>query len=298
MNINNKSKAIVALLLNSSIIGFSYLIVKNALFYSTPILILTDRLVLAFVFLQILKFVGLLKIEKIEKHSKRKIFIISLFYPICFFLFQNFGIKRISTSETAIIYGLIPVITLFFSALFLKQKATTFQNLGVLFSVCGISYISFASFQSVSGDFLGYVFVTLSVISSGIYYVFIKKYLSDIPTVTITYYLISFAMPIMILFGLINDKDFWKIERFSDYNYLLLLSYLGVLSTFVTSSLTNFGIKKLSPTHVSIFTNLSPVFGVLAGVIFLKEKLTQDIIVGGVLIFSGVIVSLIKNEKQ
>lgn len=105
-------------------------------------------------------------------------------------------------------------------------------------------------------------------------------------------------MPMMILLGFVADKNFWDISRFSEYSYILTLLYLGVLSTFVASALTNFGIKKLTPTHVAIFTNLSPVFGVIAGVIFLKEKLTLDVTFGGVLIFSGVIVSIIKTEMK
>lgn len=298
METRTKGKATLSLILNALIIGFSYLIVKKALNHSTPILILADRLVIAFLALFICRATGFIKIDKVDKPAKRKILLLSILYPIAFFILQNYGIKRVATSETAMIYGLIPAFTLLFSFFYLKQRANILQQVGVLSSVAGILYISINSMTSLTGDAWGYLLVSLSVMSMAGYYVFIKKNLQGISPLTITYYLITFATPAMIIVGLFTEGDFVDYARFVDISYILCILYLGILSTLVTSLLTNFAIKNLSPTQVSVFSNLNPIFGVFAGIIFMNEILTTPTIIGGIMIFLGVVLCIIKPNKK
>src|SRR5690606_22683041 len=109
------------------------------------------------------------------------------------------------------------------------------------------------------------------------YYLFLKKSVAQIPPIIITYYLVLFAVvsSIVVYLGweLINFRTASNWRRLKSYSYVLAILYLGILSTLGTSLLTSIGIKTLSAVHTSIFSNISPIFGTLAGILILGDVL-------------------------
>lgn len=71
--------------------------------------------------------------------------------------------------------------------------------------------------------------------------------------------------------------------------FIIAIAYLGVLSSLVTSILTNYILSKIEASKMSVFSNLGTVISIVAGVLFLKEKLYYYHIIGSILIISGVI---------
>ncbi len=58
-----------------------------------------------------------------------------------FFGFQIFGLVYIASSEAGIIQATIPIFTMIFSIIFLKERPSILQKLSILLSVAGVVYI-------------------------------------------------------------------------------------------------------------------------------------------------------------
>ena len=72
--------------------------------------------------------------------------------------------------------------------------------------------------------------------------------------------------------------------------------YLGALSTVLAYYWFAMGIEKLGATAAASYVFLVPVFGVLGGVWLLDEKVGWTLIVGFILIVSGV--RLVQRESE
>lgn len=284
------------MLISAIIIGFSYVVLKTGLEYASPFTILIDRLLIAILAVYLLKKTGIITIENLTTGQKRRLFLLSLLYPIGFFLFQNIGINHTTASEAAILYSLVPIFTTVASAIILKEKTTAIQKFGILLSFGGMAYISVQSLNGLTNSAIGYAFLFCSLLSIVLYYVLLKKYVANLSPVSITYYLLLYAiLPAVISYvgwELINSGALPAFARLANHNYLFVVGYLGVLSTLVTSMLITFGIKKLSATQASIFSNISPVFGIIAGVLIMGDILTTYQVVGAICIFTGMYISL------
>lgn len=297
-----KITAVVSLLASAIIIGFSYVVLKTGLKYALPFTVLIDRLLIAMLVIFLLKKTGVITIDKISNEQKVKLFFLSALYPIAFFMFQNFGIKHITASEASIIYSLIPILTTIASAIVLKEKTTGLQKFGILLSFGGMAYISFRSFNGFSDSAIGYILIFCSLLSMVFYYVFLKKSVAKISPVSITYYLVLFAVlsSVVVYLGweLINYQTLPDLDRLENYGYVIAILYLGVLSTLGTSLLTSIGIKNLSAVQTSIFSNISPFFGILAGVLIMGDVLQTYQIIGAICIFTGMFISLRYTTKN
>ncbi|HID0836330.1 TPA: EamA family transporter, partial [Clostridium botulinum] len=65
--------------------------------------------------------------------------------------------------------------------------------------------------------------------------------------------------------------------------------YLGILSSLVTSFLLNYSLSKIEASKMSVFNNLSTLITMMAGVVFLGEKLQYFHIIGSFMIILGIV---------
>lgn len=293
---NVKTIAIIYLLISAIIIGFSFVVIKTGLKYASPYTILVDRLLAAFLVMVLLRAMGVTKIDKISAGQKTKLFFLSQMYPLAFFLFTNIGVTYISASETSILYSLLPILTTIVSAMVLKEKTTGLQRFGIFLSFSGMAYISIRSFTGLSDNLIGYAYIFVSLLSIVFFYVFLKQILTKASPITITYYNVLFAtITSVAIYGILhlnNTQLLPELQRFKNLNYISAIFYLGVMSTFLSAFLNSIGIKDLSPVQASIFSNISPFFGILAGVLIMGDTLKTYQVIGATFIFLGMFISI------
>src|SRR5699024_935999 len=80
--------------------------------------------------------------------------------------------------------------------------------------------------------------------------------------------------------------------------FLWTILYLGILSSFVTSFLTNYALSKISVSQIAVFNNLGPIIAIIGGVLILGEVLYYYQIIGGILVIAGVIMAQIFGDKH
>ena len=138
---NENTKAYLAALSFSAIIGFSFLFTKIALGYASPLTNLAHRYTIAALVMVVLHQTKHIKVS-LSRKDILSILPMSLFYPLLFFIFQSFALKDISSSEAGILQALVPAFfTLLLASAFLKEKTSLLQKFFLFLSVAGVVFI-------------------------------------------------------------------------------------------------------------------------------------------------------------
>lgn len=132
-----------------------------------------------------------------------------------------------------------------------------------------------------------------SAISSSSYNVLARKIVQKYKFIDVTY--------VMIFIGFINFNLLSMVDRlyngdlktyfsaFTNQDFLISILYLGILSSVVTSLLSNYALSIISAPKMSVFNNLSTLVTVVAGVLLLDERLYYYHIIGIASILIGVV---------
>ncbi|WP_315116492.1 DMT family transporter [uncultured Clostridium sp.] len=301
METSHKKRAYFAAILYAFIIGFSFLFVKLTLTVASPLDTLAHRFTISFIFASVPVLLGWIKLD-ICKKDIVNILPLALFYPAMFFAFQIFGLVHVSSSEAGIIQATTPIFTMIFATVFLKEHSSGLQKASLLLSVAGVVYIFFMKGINLkSNAFIGIVFIFLSSLSFASYNVLARKMTRKYTLIDLTYIMTAIGFLSFNLMSLINHilKGTLKLyfKPFTSPLFVVSIIYLGVLSSLITSLLSNYVLSKIEASKMSVFSNLSTLITMVAGVIFLNEKLEYFHIVGAIMILLGIIGTNFLDKK-
>ncbi len=295
-------KAYAALLLQMVLIGLSFMFIKIALKYTTPLSgaldgafdLMGHRFAFAFGAASLPILFGLIKL-RVTKKGWLVLLPLSLLYPLLFFTFQTLGIANTTTAEAGIVFAASPIFVAVIAALVLKEKTTFLQKFFILLSVSGVLYIILMKGDLMGGEthFKGIFYTLLSALSTGFYTVLVRKYRNEYSNYTLMYLMMLIGF---VVFNLIAFIDHGLSQTVKDYfaplkniDYLISIFYVGVLSTFITQFLAIYAVARIEASKVGVFNNLATVVTVFAGVLFLGEALYSYHIIGALIIISGII---------
>lgn len=297
----NKKNAYFAASLYALIIGFSFLFVKLALTVTDPLNILAHRFTISFLVASIPIVFGWIKLD-ITFKDILPILPISLFYPTLFFAFQAFGLVYISSSEAGIIQATIPIFTMILATFFLKEYSSRLQKVSLILSVSGVIYIFLMKGLNLkSASFIGAILIILSALASAGYNVLARKITKKYKIADLTYMMtfigfLSFNLISIVDHGLRGTLNVY-FKPFVSPLFVISVLYLGILSSLVTSLLSNYTLSQIEASKMSVFSNLSTLITMLAGVIFLNESLYYYHIIGAVMIIAGIIGTNFLDKK-
>lgn len=272
----------------SMIFGFSFLFTKNALDFVSPMNFLVYRFFVASgVFLLLLSF----KIIKIERKPYWKLWKLVLFQPILYFIFETYGVDKINSSEAGMIIALIPIVVNVLSVFILKEKADSLHY--VLISIGFLGVLLIVGFNLSVENLFGKVLMLLAVLSGSMYTILSRKLSKEFKPQEITFFMMISGF---LFFGLINlfMNQFKIVFNFQVFTSAL---YLGVLSSAGAFFLLNYMVKKASPTLTTVFSNLTTVVSVIAGVIFRREIIEIQQIIGMMLILSSLFMITLRGHR-
>ncbi|SMF69551.1 Permease of the drug/metabolite transporter (DMT) superfamily [Paenibacillus uliginis N3/975] len=287
------NKAYIAAIVYAFIIGLSFMFVKVTLTVASPMDTLAHRFTIALIGATI--FIGISKNKlRIDWRVLLRIFPLALLYPIAFFALQVFGLVRTSSSEAGIIQATVPIFTLVFARIILKEKATRGQLVFISLSVMGVIYLLFMNGVGAQiTNLIGSGLILLSAVAAALYNVFARKLTQQYSLMTLTYSMTLFGFLVFNTMAIGNHvmkgttKQFF--QPFMHIDFVLAILFLGVLSSLVTSYLSNYVLSKIEATKMSVFSNFATLITILAGVIFLKEEFYLYHLAGAVVIIIGVV---------
>lgn len=212
-----------------------------------------------------------------------------------------YAVYQTSVTNSALINGGVPVATIAFSWLILRDTINRWQALGILLAFAGILFVVtrgdtriLLALEFGSGDLL----MVASITCWALYLVGLR------------YFSIAVS-PQTLLFVITVTGTAWLALAYAaelaiglrmDWSWLALasLGYVAVFSTIVAWACVNYGTFKLGPNRASAFMFLHLVFGVILGAIFFSETLSAHHWVGIVLVLIGVVMvsKALSTKKQ
>ena len=274
------------------IFGLSFMFTKQALETLPTALLLSSRFSLAALLLTFLWLSGAIKINLKNKPLK-KLMLLSLFQPIAYFIFETTGVKLTSSSEAGIMIALIPVVVSIFAAVFLKERPSKSQLFFIAASVLGVIFIVLMSgSEDSTGHFAGILFLFGAVLTAGVYNILSRKFSADFTPVEITFAMMWAGAAVFSIVsavtGMINGNLDDYITYLSSASTLIPILYLGILSSVCAFFMMNYMLSKMPASNSSVFSNLTTVVSIIAGVFIRHEAFHWYQFAGSVVIILGV----------
>lgn len=287
-------KAYVSLIGATFIVGFSFAFVKISLESASVFESLAHRFSIAFLAVLILLKFGIIS-AKFSLQDLKQVAFIAALYPSSFFAFQAFGLVHTSSLMAGVLHACTPIMTMIFAQIFIKEQTNLLQKLFILISVFGVVYILVMSGNlSANSSFLGNFLILLSVVAISLYNVFTRKILVkfEISKLVVIMVFIGF-----VFFNGLNLIDFVSSGRdlklyfapFLEVKFSFSIAFLAIFSSVCTSFLFGYALKHLEAFKVGIFSNLSTLITIIAGVVLLDEKFEIYHFIGTILIILGVL---------
>ena len=202
-----------------------------------------------------------------------KIGLVAVFQTIVQYFFFYVGLANTSGAKGTVISGSSSFFAILISALIVKQeKLTPKKIIACIIGFAGIIAVNFNGlFNGVdfNMNFMGDGFVLLSSVSVAISSVLIKIFSKDEDPVVISGYQFIFGGAVMVGLGLMLGG---KFDSF-DIAALGILIYLCFLSA-VAYALWGVLLKHNPVSRVTIFSFMTPVFGVLLTALILPDENT------------------------
>lgn len=191
----------------------------------------------------------------------------------------------IPSGWVAIIFGLTPIITALFSAVWLNERFITPLRLAaLLLSIFGLSKLS----DSAPGDGPNYIYgiigMLISVLLHSFSSVWIKKIDAQLSALSVAAGSLYMSMPLFLFSWYFVDGQ-WP-EQIPDRS-LYAIIYTGVIATAMGFTGYFYVLRHISATRVALMTLISPLFALWLGHAFNNERFTQETLLGAALILSG-----------
>ncbi|OSY87067.1 permease [Tenacibaculum holothuriorum] len=273
----------IYLVILSLIWGSSFILIKKGLIGLTPIQLGAIRMLITAIFLLLIGFKSLKKIQK--KHWKYVAYTAALgtFFPA--FLFA-FAIKGIDSSISAILNSLTPFNTFIFGAMVFGFTFKRKQFIGILVGLIG-TIILILKGAALNPD-QNYWYAILVIISS-VGYAFnvniVKKYLYDLDALAITtgnfLLLIVPAFLVLVFSGFFSTFEINE-QTTSALGYITILSVIG---TGIAKVMFNKMVHISSPVFAASVTYLIPIVAVMWGIIDGEKLSLIQLLAGGVILF-------------
>jgi drug/metabolite transporter (DMT)-like permease len=246
------------------------------------------RFVVASIFLVFITWKVEGKIPVLRKRQILPILLLGMTGVFCYNLFFFKGLKLIEASRAAIIIANNPVFIALFSTVFFKEKLNALKVTGIIISVTGavIAITRGDVLEILHGNLgLGEFYIFLCVLSWVIFSLLGKAVMVNLsPLSSVTYSIIIGTILLFVpalMEGLV-DCIYYSI---SDWWNIFYLGFFGTVLGFVWFYE---GINQIGPTRAGLFINFVPISAVLLAFLILGEPLTFSLLIGTLLVSTGV----------
>ncbi len=298
---NNKNIALATLAaLGAQVIfGFSFMFTKIALGYASPLTVIADRYIMAFLGMTVV----MLASGKRLKMGKNiwKLVLMSVFQPLLYFIFESYGIKLTTSAFSSIMISMIPVVSMVLGIFILKEVPSPMQYVFTAISVGGVVITALAGSRDGTVTPLGIILLVGAVLSSVLYNISSRKISAEFSALERTYAMTLIGTVSFLTIAIIENikNPIQVIKPFLSAEFTLSVFYLGIISSVVAFLFLNYANTHLPVAKTTVFSNLTTVVSVFAGAVFLDEKISFVVIIAIIMIVVGVLgVQMLGVNKQ
>jgi len=201
------------------------------------------------------------------------------------------SLKYTSVASSVVLVTTHPIFVGIGGWLLLKERIGLNLIFGIALSVLGSGLISYGDWNLSKETLMGDGFALLGAIAASGYLLVGRKMRKDRNLISYIFPVYSTAGLILILLALIFQKPFFGYSS-STYFYLLLLALVPQLIGHTTF---NWALKYLPASMVAVAILGEPIGSTILARLILGEGLTVWKTLGGISIFSGILIALEKT---
>lgn len=214
----------------------------------------------------------------------------------------TWGVARSLASNASVLTLTIPVLTAVLAGILLGERMTALRWLSFGLAIGGVLLVSDIDWRSVnlthSRFLLGNILIFVSCIGSAFINSYSKKLLEQFSAAEVLVY--SFFVADVVLFVLIAFLEPDSVRRLAAIGWSAWISLLliAIFSLSVSMVLFFMVLERIDATQASLSIYLLPVFGVLISAITVGERVTWNLIVGGVLVLGSTFLVTTYDERK
>lgn len=267
------------------------------------------RLVIATVFFSAILFSFRLN-EKIRRDHLKLFAIAALFEPFLYFIFEGYGLIYTSPIISSAIIAMIPLVTPVAAAIFLKERLSAMNIVGLIVSFTGVIVMLLNKDMEFSASPLGIMFLFLTVLVAVGYSIALIKLTHLYKPMTVTWMQniigMIYFIPLVFIMEKFMPSDFGNVRA-----YIVPLVCLGIFCSAIAYALWAYAYSKLGASKANVYTNLIPVFtAIFSYIILIFNRDNMDIsdieayelnmqkIAGIALVVGGLFLSQKKTRKD
>lgn len=202
-------------------------------------------------------------------------------------IFYTVSVNKVGTSISLIFLSLAPIISTVFEIVFLKEKCNKFTLFAIIVSFLGIGYM----FHKGIGELhpVDLIYPVMVPFCMAMNYTLLRKR-SNISRIGCS--MIGGLLASIICFTLLKTR----VAVSSDSLFYLML--LGLFVIPIGQIMITLGPKYLKVSEVTLIGSLESVWGLIYVWIFLGIIPSQEKIIGGLIVFSAIILNLLHNVMK
>ena len=267
------------------------------------------RLVIATAFFSAILFSFRLN-EKIRREHLKLFAVAALFEPFLYFIFEGYGLIYTSPIISSAIIAMIPLVTPVAAAIFLKERLSAMNIVGLIVSFTGVIVMLLNKDMQFSASLLGIMFLFLTVLVAVGYSIALIKLTHLYKPMTVTWMQniigMIYFIPLVFIMEKFMPSDFGNVRA-----YIVPLVCLGIFCSAIAYALWAYAYSKLGASKANVYTNLIPVFtAIFSYIILIFNRDNMDIsdieayelnvqkIAGIALVVGGLFLSQKKSRKD
>ena len=221
---------------------------------------------------------SILRLQKIDKNDIWLFVLGGLFEPFLYFILETYSYKLFATPTIAEAFlSTNPLIAPIFALIFLREKVTVWNVLGILVSTAGMIMLVLAGSGSFEiGTYWAIPLAIVTVCMAASYCIILRKIPAKYNSLTIVFWgqLSGLVFFYLVAFGklLVSPDAQWMVGALSAPAVSGVI-YLAALSSVAAFILFCYSVRYLGVTKANIFNNIRPVFTALIMLCFFQEQL-------------------------
>ncbi len=204
------------------------------------------------------------------------------------FTFWIASLKYTSVASSVVLVTTHPIFVGLGASFLLKERLGMNLVLGIALSVLGSGLISYGDMTLSKEALMGDGLALLGAIAASGYFLVGRKMRKSQDLLSYIFPVYSTAALVLILLSFLFQEKFWGYSG-TTYLYLFLLALIPQLIGHTT---LNWALKYLPASMVSITILGEPVGSTILAYFILSEGLTPSKVIGGILIFAGILIAL------